>query len=393
MNPSSRRSFLGTSLAFPALASVPSETGSPAQAPAAQGRAPQSAPKFTYGTLGKTGMKVTRLAFGCMVTSDQSVVERAADMGINYFDTARVYQGGNNERMVGAALKNYRNKVYISSKTPAKDRKSALDSLDASLKELQTDHLDVWHLHSRSTPAEVTDELLDAQRTAKQQGKIRFAGVSFHAGHAEMIPAMLKLNHFDVFLMSYNYTMDPSIEPLLVAARKAGVGLVAMKVMAGGAKPTPFYKVAPDQLSKLTREGAPWAALKWAMKNPNIDTTIPSIMDNEQLDENMTAMSAPFSAVDGKLLAQRLEEIRPLYCRMCGHCEGQCAQGLPVADVLRFLMYAEGYGQFALGREHFKALPAELADVRCASCSNCTVKCPNGVQVSARLHQAQQLFA
>jgi hypothetical protein len=372
---------------------VPGETGSPAQAPAAQGRPPQSAPKFTYGTLGKTGMKITRLAFGCMVTADQSVVERAADMGINYFDTARVYQGGNNERMVGAALKKYRDKVYISSKTPAKDRKSALDSLDASLKELQTDHLDVWHLHSRSTPAEVTDELLDAQRTAKQQGKIRFAGVSFHAGHAEMIPAMLKLNHFDVFLLSYNYTMDPSIEPLLVAARKAGVGLVAMKVMAGGAKPTPFYKVAPDQLSKLTREGAPLAALKWAMKNPNIDTTIPSIVDNEQLDENMTAMSAPFSAADGKLLAQRLEEIRPLYCRMCGHCEGQCAQGLPVADVLRFLMYAEGYGQFALGREHFKALPAELADVRCVSCSNCTVECPNGVHVAARLHMAQQLFA
>jgi hypothetical protein len=392
MNPSSRRSFLGTSLALPALASVPSDSGSPAQAPAAQGRAPQSAPKFTYGTLGKTGMKVTRLAFGCMITSDPSVVERAADMGINYFDTARVYQGGNNERMVGAALKKYRDKVYISSKTPAKDRKSALDSLEASLKELQTDHLDVWHLHSRSTPAEVTDELLDAQRTAKRDGKIRFAGVSFHAGHAEMIPAMLKLNHFDVFLLSYNYTMDPAIEPLLVAARKANVGLVAMKVMAGGVKPTPFYKVDPDKLSKLSREGAPLAALKWVLKNPNIDTMIPSIVDNEQLDENIAAMNAPFSAADGKLLARRLEEIKPLYCRMCGHCEGQCSQGLPVADVLRFLMYAEGYGQFAMAREHFKTLPAELAEVRCSSCANCTVKCPNGVQVSARLHRAQQLF-
>jgi predicted aldo/keto reductase-like oxidoreductase len=372
---------------------VPSETGSPAQAPAAQGRPSQSAPKFTYGTLGKTGMKVTRLAFGCMVTSDQSVVERAADTGINYFDTARVYQGGNNERMVGAALKNYRNKVYISSKTPAKDRKSALETLDTSLKELQTDHLDVWHLHSRSTPAEVNDEVLDAQRIAKQQGKIRFAGVSFHAGHAEMIPAMLKLNHFDVFLMSYNYTMDPFIEPLIATARKAGVGIVAMKVLAGGVKPSSFYKVDPEKQSKLTREGAPLAALKWVLKNPNVDTMIPSIVDNEQLDENITAMSAPFSAADGKLLAQRLEEIKPLYCRMCGHCEGQCSQGLPVADVLRFLMYAEGYGQFALGREHFKALPAELAAVRCGSCSNCTVECPHGVHVSARLHQAQQLFA
>jgi hypothetical protein len=393
MNPSSRRSFLGTSLALPALASVPSESGSPAQAPAAQGRAPQTAPKFTYGTLGKTGMKVTRVAFGCMVTSDQSVVERAADTGINYFDTARVYQGGNNERMVGAALKKYRDKVYISSKTQAKDRKSALADLETSLKELQTDHLDVWHLHSRSTPEMVNDEVLDAQRIAKRDGKIRFAGVSFHAGHEVMIPAMLKLNHFDVFLMSYNYTMGPAIEPLLVTARKADVGIVAMKVLAGGVKPTPFYKVDPDKLSKLTREGAPLAALRWVLKNPHIDTMIPSIVDNEQFDEDISAMNSPFSAADGKLLAQRLEEIKPYYCRMCGHCEGQCSQGLPVADVLRFLMYAEGYGQFALGREHFKALPAELADVRCASCTNCTVECPNGVHVSARLHKAQQLFA
>jgi predicted aldo/keto reductase-like oxidoreductase len=240
----------------------------------------------------------------------------------------------------------------------------------------------------------VTDDVLEAQRIAKRDGKIRFAGVSFHGGHAEMIPAMLKLNHFDVFLMSYNYTMDPAIEPLLAMARKANVGLVAMKALAGGVKPTVrSYQVDADKLQKLTREGAPLAALKWVLKNPNIDTMIPSIVDNEQLDENITAMAAPFSAADGKLLAQRLEEIRPLYCRMCGHCEGQCSQGLPVADVLRFLMYAEGYGQFALGRDHFKALPAEVAGVRCGSCTNCTVKCPNGVQVTARLHRAQQLFA
>jgi predicted aldo/keto reductase-like oxidoreductase len=339
-------------------------------------------------------MKVTRLAFGCMTTADQSVIERAADNGINYFDTARVYQGGNNERMVGAALKKYRDKVFISSKTISKDAKGAMADLDTSLKELQTDHLDVWHLHSRQTLDSVTDELLEAQQIAKRDGKIRFAGVSFHGGHSVMIPAMLKLNHFDIFLISYNYTMDPAIDPLLATARKAGVGLVAMKALAGGVKPTVrSYQVDAEKLNRLTREGAPLAALKWVLKNPNIDTVIPSIVDEDQLKENISAMAAPFSAADGQLLAARLEEIKPLYCRMCGHCEGQCSQGLPVADVLRFLMYAEGYGQFAMGREHFKALPAEVAAVRCHSCSHCTVECPNGVQVAARLHKAQQLFA
>jgi uncharacterized protein len=393
LNSSSRRSFLGAGLALPALASTSAEGGAP-QAPAAKSRPVQSPPKLTYANLGKTGMKITRVSFGCMTTSDQSVIERAADNGINYFDTARVYQGGNNERMVGAALKKYRNKVYITSKTQGKDKASALADLDTSLKELQTDHLDVWFLHSRSTPDMVNDEVLEAQRIAKKDGKIRFAGVSFHGGHAEMIPAMLKLKHFDVFLMSYNFTMEPSIDPLIATARKAGVGVVAMKALAGGVKPTVrSYRIEQEKLNRPTREGAPVAALKWVLKNPNIDTVIPSIVDNEQLEQNIAAMNSRFSDADGKLLSARLEEIKPLYCRYCGSCEGKCSKGLPVSDMLRFLMYAEGYGQFAMAREQFLQLPEEVAAVRCEGCTSCSVQCPNGVQVSARLSRAQEIFA
>jgi hypothetical protein len=371
---------------------VPNDSGAPAQAPARPAAA-AAPPKFVWGTLGKTGMKVARLSFGCMTTSDQSVIERAADMGITYFDTARVYQGGNNERMVGAALKNYRSKVFIASKTLANNQAAALTDLDASLKALQTDHLDVWLLHSRQTPDSVTDGCLEAQRIAKKDGRVRFAGVSFHGGHAGMIPAMLKLNHFDVFLMSYNFTMDPSVEPLIASAHQAGVGTVVMKGLAGGVKPTVgSYRIDAEKLNKLRAEGAPVAALKWVMRNPNIDTVIPSIVDNDQLEQNIAAMSSPYSAADAKLLAMRLEEIKPLYCRMCGKCDGQCSRGLPVADMLRFLMYAEGYGQFPMAREHFLSLPAEVAAVRCSSCAACSVQCPNGVQVSSRLRRAQELL-
>jgi predicted aldo/keto reductase-like oxidoreductase len=385
---SSRRSFLGAGFALPALASVRTETALPE--PAASSQAP---PKLTYGTLGKTGMKVTRVAFGCMTTSDPSVIERAADLGINFFDSARVYQGGNNERMVGAALKKYRNNVYISSKTQAKDGQSAARDLETSLKELQTDHLDIWYLHSRSTPSAVNDELLQAQVDAKKAGKIRFAGVSFHGGHAEVIPAFLKLNHFDVFLMSYNFTMDPATDALIAQAKQANLGIVAMKGLAGGVRPTvPIYKVPAEMLNRLNRQGAPVAALKWVIKNRNVDTVIPSIVDMDQLDENVRAMSAPFSDEDAKLLAARLEEIRPYYCRMCGGCEGACPKGLPVADMLRFLMYAESYGQFSLGRDHYRSLPREVTDVRCADCSQCSVQCRHGVEISSRLIRAQELF-
>ena len=101
-------------------------------------------------------------------------------------------------------------------------------------------------------------------------------------------------------------------------------------------------------------------------------------------------MAEPLSASEVRLLAAHLERIAPLYCRMCGRCDGACAQGLPVADVLRCLTYAEGYGQFALGRERYQ----ELAQIgRCADCSACTVNCPYGVQVAARMARAQEIFA
>ena len=111
----SRRAFLATGLALPAAGlATPS-------APAAASAAAQ-APKLAYRTLGKTGLKVTSLSFGCMTTSDPSVIVRAADLGIVHFDSARSYQNGNNERMVGAALNGKRKHVVLSSKSTAKTK-------------------------------------------------------------------------------------------------------------------------------------------------------------------------------------------------------------------------------------------------------------------------------
>jgi uncharacterized protein len=388
---SSRRNFLAAGLVLPASA-LAASTGLPAPKPAA---APASnlKPKLQYRTLGKTGLKATTMGFGCMVTSDPVVIEQAVEMGINFFDTARVYQGGNNERMVGAALKGKRKNLILSSKTLAPTKEGALAHLETSLKELQTDYLDIWYLHSKSKPEHITDELLEAQRIAKQQGKIRFAGISTHVGHRELIPAVIKCGQFDVLLASYNFTMGHTIDDLLEQTRAAGIGVVAMKVFAGGYRPIPVVKNDPEVIQRLHREGAMLAALKWAVKSKHVDTTIPSITDLEQLDEDMRSMSTPFTPADDQVLSAQLEFLRPRYCRMCNSCNGVCPQGVPVPDVLRFLMYAEGYGQFPMARENYLAMPEELRNVRCGDCAECTVKCANGVHVRERLQRAQEMFA
>jgi predicted aldo/keto reductase-like oxidoreductase len=324
-----------------------------------------------------------------MITSDPSVITRAADLGINYFDTARVYQHGNNEKMVGAALKGKRKQIILSTKSPAPDKAGALKDLDTSLRELGTDYVDIWYLHAKNAPGDVHDELIEAQKIAKEQGKIRFAGVSTHTGQKELLPWIAQKGVFDVVLVAYNFTMDSGMEQALEAATKGNLGIVAMKVMAGG-----FRSLKPEDpaYQKLHREGAMLSALKWTLKNRNVATTIPGMTDMDQLEENMKAMAQPFAGRDESLLATKLEIIKPLYCRLCGECEGACAKGLAIQDTLRFLTYAEGYGQFALGRERFQELPMAQKQVRCQECKECTVKCRHGVRVAARMSRAQELF-
>ena len=382
----SRRNFLAAGLALPAAATASRPSGQSSQATSY----PPVSTGFRYKTLGKTGLKVTTVGMGCMITSDGSVVERAADLGITYFDTARGYQSGNNERMVGAALKRKRKDITLATKSAAKTKEEALQELDTSLKTLGTDHVDIWFLHGKNSPAEVTDDLIEAQQIAKKAGKIRFAGVSTHNGQKELLPFLAKNPNIDVILTAYNFTMEPFMEGVIEEAAKAGKGIVAMKVMAGGAR---RLQPGDPNLKRLQADGGMLAALKWVLRNANVGTTIPSMTDMEQLDQNLKATANPFSAGDQKILTAQLERIAPLYCRMCGECSGTCREGLPVADILRYLTYADGYGQFALGRENFLRLPREQAAVKCRDCQGCTVECPYGVRVSERLIRAQEMFA
>src|SRR5579883_2344654 len=260
---SSRRRFLAAGLALPAAASATrSEEQTQTQPPSRK----LGTPAFQYKVLGKTGLKVTKLGFGCMVTSDGSVVERAADLGITYFDTARGYMNGNNERMVGAALKRKRNYITLSTKTHAATKEEALRDLDTSLKELGTDHVEIWYLHAKTRPEEVTDDLIEAQQIAKKAGKIRFAGVSSHSGQKELLPWLAKNPHIDVVLTGYNFTQEAFMNEVIAEVEKAGKGVVAMKVMAGGIR---RMRPGDPNLDRLKRDGALPAALQWVLQNPH----------------------------------------------------------------------------------------------------------------------------
>jgi aryl-alcohol dehydrogenase-like predicted oxidoreductase len=217
----------GLALPVASLASTTSSHTPPAPLPL---RAAPTPGKITYRVLGKTRLKVCTVGYGCMITSDPTVITRAVEMGINYLDTCRSYQNGQNERMVGAALGGKRKEVFLSSKCDQKTGAGILAELDTSLKELNTDYLDVWLLHGLGNPAQISDDLVDAQRKAKQQGKVRFIGVSTHT-----LPAIVDRvieTKLEVVQAQYNFASAAEWGPAFEKLNQAGVGLVAMKVMA-----------------------------------------------------------------------------------------------------------------------------------------------------------------
>ena len=276
----SRRNFLTASLGMPgaALAAGSSES------------------QVGRRALGKTGLEVSTLGLGCSNVSDPVVIERALDLGVNLLDTARSSRGGSAERMIGAALKRKRDKVILATKSGARDPSAALQELDTSLKELDTDYVDVWYLHSKSSPKAITEDLMGVQQEAKKACKIRFAGVSFHANMPGVLHHLVKLGRMDVALVSYNFTMEPDVGEAIREARKSGLGIITMKAMAGGyariKRGDKLYGQDPTKLTaRLKQPGAMAAALKWVRKNEWVDSTIVGMTDFEELDEDIRAIS------------------------------------------------------------------------------------------------------
>jgi uncharacterized protein len=378
---SSRRKFLQTGLALPVAGLVASHSRESFS---------QSTGGVGYRVLGRTGLKVSGVGCGVGLIPSPAVLVRAADLGVNYFDTARTYEKGKSEEITGAALQSRRNRIILASKADGMTKAEVLKEMDETLKALRTDHVDIWHLHGRDTPESIPDEAVEAQEILKKQGKTRFIGVSAHNIPA-VVDRIIKLGKHDVVQTTYSYPIGSSDRNEAIhRLHEAGIGVVAMKVVV--ALSTAGFGPPPKGRRNLKNEG-PLAAVKWVLKNPDISTTVPYAKNLEEVEMNFRAMTEPYTPQDEKMLFARNEEIRPRYCRMCYECKGKCPKGVPVTDELRYLAYNDFAGDYRQARNNFLRLPDEIRAVRCSDCFACAIRCPNGVEVRTRLIRAQDLLA
>ena len=346
-------------------------------------------PPPVYRTLGRTGMKITVVSFGAMLTPESEVMKVAFDHGVNYVDTARRYMGGKNEEIVARALKGRRDKMYVATKTkPDSHTKEAImRDVETSLKALDTDYIDVIQLHNLTSDNKdrmFIQETREALVKLKEQGKVRFFGVTTHKGQADVLNALVddREKFFDTALVGYNFKSSPEIKEAIAKAARANVGIIAMKTQAGGYETTALGPISPHQ-----------AALKWALQNTHITAAIPGMRDMAELREDISVMGMKFGYLDKLILKQYCDAVKSYYCHLCGECESSCPKGVMISTVNRCLMYREGYKEPELARSTYAEIPAAVSASACLGCPDCVARCANGLDVAEKMDRARRMLA
>lgn len=354
-----------------------------------------------YSTLGRTGLKISDISFGSSRLRDgeEHLVRYALDQGVNYFDTAESYTGSSSESVIGSALKGSRDKVYIATKTSVGSRTSSsaiMASLEESLRRLRTDYVDIYFNHAVNSVSRLKNpEWFEFVDRAKQQGKIRFTGMSGHAGRlVECLDYALDEDMCDVILVATNFGEDPAfyekftrgfdmvarqpeLPRALEKAKKKNVGVIAMKVLRGARL---------NDMKPFEKGGSTYAqaAFRWILNNDNVDASIISMTSTAEIDEYLGA-SGMLAATneDIELLQQYARMTDASYCRpSCNDCDGACPYDVDIAEVLRTRMYATDYGDLRLAKSDYQALGAGAS--ACLSCDGqpCQNACTFGLPIS-----------
>jgi uncharacterized protein len=356
---------------------------------------PESEKKFITRKLGKTGIEVPIVSFGVMRADNPALVKAALDAGIVLFDTAHGYQRGKNEEMLGEVLKDHpRDSFVLATKVQPEETdnrtgeikagstaKAFLEKFDISLKRLKLDYVDILYVHSISSKDGAKfPAMLEALQTAKKSGKARHVGLSTHKNEPEVIQAAIESGVYEVVLSAINFKQDyyPKLKEAIANAAKAGIGIVAMKTMAGG-----FHDKERKQPINCK------AALKFVLQDENVTTAIPGNTNFDHLNMNMS-VNTDLKLTDEEKADLLLGKSQGgLYCQGCEHCVPNCPKGLPIPDIMRAYMYTYGYREPEMAHALLSTL--DLPKLPCSDCSLCGAVCAKGFDISARIKDVSRL--
>jgi len=354
---------------------------------------------------GPVPVEVPCLSLGTMfnVMDNQAALIESLKWGVNYWDSAYSYAGGNSELGIGKFLSRnpkVRKNLFITSKaSDAKNIANIEKRLQESLRRMNTKYIDLYYgVHGLSDPSRLTDELKQWGESAKKRGLIRFFGVSTHKNMARCLSAVAKVNWIDAVLVKYNFRemQNPRMQAAIDACYKAGIGLTAMKTVRG-------QKITSEEDRRLTdhfiKRGltVAQAKIKVVMQDKRISSVCVGRGNVRELKENIAV------ALDKtKLTSQDMDVFRQIagdtcseYCAGCAHiCDAALPQMPYVSDIMRYMMYYNRYDEKNTAMRLFAGLPTRVREcLLTTDYQSAERQCPQRMPISLLMAEAARKLA
>lgn len=331
-----------------------------------------------YVTLGKTGLKVSRMGLGGIpiqridAEGTKVLLHKLAEQGVNYIDTARGYTVS--EEYLGYALEGIRDKFVIATKSMARTRESMAADIEKSLQNLRTDYIDLYQVHNPSM--EQLDQVLgadgalEALQEAKVAGKIGHIGLTAHS--TEVFQRALDLDWVETIMFPYNI-VESQGEELIAQCKEKNIGFIDMKPLAGGA----------------IENGT--LAMRYICANKNVTIVIPGMAEEKEIEENINACldPAPLSEQERKEIETVRQQLGTNFCRRCNYC-APCSVGISIPNVFLFAGYLNRYGLGDWAKDRYSSLAVKAS--ACIECGACETRCPYHLPIREMMKECAQQF-
>ena len=331
-----------------------------------------------YITLGKTGLRVSRIGLGGIPIQRidregaTALVDALIAHGINYIDSARGYTVS--EELIGQALRGRRDKFILATKSMARTREAMEKDIETSLSNFQTDYIDLYQIHNPSD-AQLDAVLapggaLDALLAAKHAGKIGHIGITAHS--LTVFERALETDVFETVMFPYNI-VERQGEQLIERCKQKNVGFIAMKPLAGGA----------------IEDGT--LAMRFILSHAPHALVIPGMYCTEEVAINASVAeeTAPLTEDEQARADAIVAELGEHFCRRCNYC-APCTAGISIPSAFLFEGYLSRYGLEGWARDRYMAMDAKAS--ACVDCGLCEQRCPYHLPIREMLKNCVQKF-
>ena len=331
-----------------------------------------------YVTLGKSGLRISRLGFGGIPIQridregTRVLVDRLVEDGINFIDSARGYTVS--EEYLGYALEGRREKFVLATKSMARTKEAMEADIEKSLHNFRTDYIDLYQVHNPSM--EQLEQVmalggaLEALMEAKEAGKIGHIGLTAHA--EAVFEKALELPWVETIMFPYNI-VETQCTHLIHACAEKNIGFIDMKPLAGGA-------IEDADL-----------AMRFVRTNPDVTVVIPGMYNLDEITQNLQAVQRTEALTAEE--NQKIEAVRKTlgsnFCRRCNYC-APCTVGIPIPSVFLFAGYLERYGLGDWAKDRYGSLKVKAS--ACIECGACEPRCPYEVPIREMMKRAAEEF-